>query len=80
MTYIPTGQGWVFLATVIDCCTKTCIGYTLADGGSPETVDRGLSSLGCACQGLFVADGAEPSCSRVTTSMIETSGSMCQLQ
>ncbi|KOG51870.1 integrase, partial [Streptomyces virginiae] len=22
ITYIPTGEGWLYLATVIDCCTK----------------------------------------------------------
>src|SRR5664280_2822937 len=26
ITYIPTWQGWIFLATVIDCYTKACIG------------------------------------------------------
>ena len=31
ITYIPTWQGWLYLATVIDCCTKACIGYAMAD-------------------------------------------------
>ena len=31
ITYIPTWQGWVFLATVIDCHTKAVIGYAMAD-------------------------------------------------
>ena len=31
ITYIPTWQGWLYLASVIDCCTKECIGYALAD-------------------------------------------------
>ena len=26
ITYIPTGEGWLYLATVIDCCTKEVIG------------------------------------------------------
>ena len=25
ITYIPTWEGWLYLATVIDCCTKACI-------------------------------------------------------
>ncbi len=31
ITYIPTWEGWLYLATVIDCCTKACIGYAMAD-------------------------------------------------
>ncbi len=31
ITYIPTWQGWLYLATVIDCHTKACIGYAMAD-------------------------------------------------
>lgn len=31
ITYIPTWQGWVYLATVLDCATKKVVGYALAD-------------------------------------------------
>lgn len=31
ITYIPTWQGWLYLATVIDCATKACIGYAMAE-------------------------------------------------
>jgi putative transposase len=31
ITYLPTWQGWLYLATVIDCHTKACIGYALAE-------------------------------------------------
>lgn len=31
ITYIPTWQGWVFLATVIDCHTKAVIGWAMDD-------------------------------------------------
>lgn len=31
ITYIPTWQGWVFLATVIDCATKAIIGWAMDD-------------------------------------------------
>ena len=31
ITYIQTWQGWMYLATVIDCYTKACIGYAMAD-------------------------------------------------
>lgn len=31
ITYIPTWQGWLYLATVIDCFNKEVIGYSMAD-------------------------------------------------
>jgi putative transposase len=31
ITYIRTWEGWLYLATVIDCYTKACIGYAMAD-------------------------------------------------
>lgn len=31
ITYIKTWVGWLYLATVIDCATKACIGYAMAD-------------------------------------------------
>jgi putative transposase len=38
ITYIPTGEGWLYLATVIDCYTKGCIGYAMADHLRSELV------------------------------------------
>lgn len=31
ITYIPTWQGWVYLATVIDCYSKAVIGWSMSD-------------------------------------------------
>lgn len=31
ITYIRTWQGWVYLATVLDCATKKAVGYAMAD-------------------------------------------------
>jgi putative transposase len=38
ITYIPTAEGWLYLATVIDCYTKACIGYSMADHLRTELV------------------------------------------
>jgi putative transposase len=38
ITYLPTWQGFCYLATVIDCCTKECIGYAIADHMRAELV------------------------------------------
>ena len=31
ITYIPTREGWLFLATVLDCFSKKVVGYAMAD-------------------------------------------------
>lgn len=31
ITYVRTWQGWVYLATVLDCATKKAVGYAMAD-------------------------------------------------
>ena len=31
ITYIRTWEGWAYLATVLDCCTKKVVGYAIAD-------------------------------------------------
>ncbi len=31
VTYVPTWQGWLFLATVIDCHTKQVVGWAMGD-------------------------------------------------
>jgi transposase InsO family protein len=31
ITYIRTWEGWLYLATVIDCCTRQVVGWSMAD-------------------------------------------------
>src|SRR5436190_11709232 len=38
ITYLSTREGFAYLATVIDCCTKECIGYAIADHMRAELV------------------------------------------
>jgi putative transposase len=38
ITYIPTWQGWLYLATVIDCFNREVIGYAMADHMRTELV------------------------------------------
>jgi putative transposase len=42
ITYISTWQGWLYLATVIDCFNKEVIGYVLADHMRTELVTDAL--------------------------------------
>lgn len=42
ITYIPTWEGWVYLATVLDCATKKVVGYALADHMRTELITDAL--------------------------------------
>ena len=42
ITYLPTWQGFAYLATVLDCCTKECVGYAIADHMRAELVIEAL--------------------------------------
>lgn len=46
ITYIRTWAGWLYLATVIDCATKACIGYALADHMRTSLVIEALDMAG----------------------------------
>ncbi len=43
ITYIATWQGWVYLATVLDCCTKKVVGYAMAGHMRTELVIDALA-------------------------------------
>jgi transposase InsO family protein len=55
ITYIRTWEGWLYLATVIDCYTKACIGYALADHMRTSLV---TAALDMAAANYTLADGA----------------------
>lgn len=42
ITYVPTGEGWLYLATVIDCCTKEVIGYAMDDHYQTPLISRAI--------------------------------------
>jgi transposase InsO family protein len=31
ITYVPTGEGWLYLAVVLDLCTRRVVGWAMAD-------------------------------------------------
>jgi putative transposase len=55
ITYIRTWEGWLYLATVIDCYTKACIGYSMADHLRAELV---IDALTMAARNYPLAAGA----------------------
>lgn len=42
ITYIHTGEGWLYLATVIDLCTRMVVGWSMADHLRTELVTAAL--------------------------------------
>lgn len=55
ITYIPTGEGWLYLATVLDCCTKEVIGYALDKHYQASLIIRAIRQ---AARHRALADGA----------------------
>lgn len=43
ITYIPTWEGWLYLATVIDCHTKAVIGWAMADHYKTPLINDALT-------------------------------------
>ncbi|MCC2280836.1 IS3 family transposase [Streptomyces sp. ET3-23] len=42
ITYVKTGEGWLYLATVIDCCTKEVTGYAMDDHYQTPLISRAI--------------------------------------
>lgn len=54
ITYIRTWEGWVYLATVLDCFSKKAVGYAMADHMRTELVTDALEMAvrnGCIREG-----------------------------
>lgn len=43
ITYIPTGEGWLYLAGVIDLCSRKIVGWSMADHMKTELVSNALN-------------------------------------
>lgn len=54
VTYIPTGEGWVYLATVIDCFSKMVVGWSMADHYKTPLIS---SALDMAANNVELTDG-----------------------
>jgi len=46
LTYIPTDEGWLYLATVIDTCSRRLLGWSMADHMRTELCADALRSAG----------------------------------
>jgi transposase InsO family protein len=46
-TYIPTWVGWVYLATVIDCCTSEVVGWAIDDNYKTPLIETAIRMAAC---------------------------------
>jgi len=42
ITYIPTWEGWLYLATVLDCCTKEVVGWAMDDNYKTPLIEAAI--------------------------------------
>jgi transposase InsO family protein len=47
ITYLPTGAGWLYLAIVLDLCSRAVVGWSMANHMRAELVNQALSMALC---------------------------------
>jgi putative transposase len=55
ITYISTWEGWLYLASVIDCATRKCVGWAMADNYKTPLI---TAAVEMAARNLDLPDGA----------------------
>jgi putative transposase len=50
ITYLPTGEGWLYLAIVLDLCSRAVVGWSMANHMRAELVNQALSMALCQRQ------------------------------
>jgi putative transposase len=55
ITYIPTWQGWLYLATVIDCATRKIVGWAMDDHYRTPLITKAIRM---AARNISLPDGA----------------------
>jgi transposase InsO family protein len=68
VTYVDTGEGWLYLATVLDLCSRRQLGYAMADAHDAALTEAALrmavttragdAAAPAAGRGFDIADGA----------------------
>src|SRR5262245_15091589 len=50
ITYLPTGEGWLYLAVILDLCSRAVVGWSMADHMRAELVNQALAMAICQRQ------------------------------
>ncbi|AZP39588.1 IS3 family transposase [Acidipropionibacterium acidipropionici] len=79
ITYIPTLEGFSYLATVLDCCTKKAVGYAVADHMRTELICEALDMAVRNCPPvrgatIFHSDRGSQYMSREFSDLLESYG------
>ena len=78
ITYIPTTEGWLFLATVIDLYSRRIIGWSISERITKELVldafRLAVGRRGCAPNCLFHSDRGSQYTSKDFTDILRTHG------
>ena len=56
ITYVPTGEGWLYLATVIDLASRRLLGWSMGNTHDASLVSRALETA-VAARGRVTMDG-----------------------
>lgn len=76
ITYIRTWEGWVYLATVIDCYSKMVIGFAMADhmrtGLITDALQVAINAGGVAPGAIFHSDRGSQYTSEVFRAFLDT--------
>jgi transposase InsO family protein len=81
-TYIPTWEGWLYLATVIDCHTKAVIGWATDDNYKTPLIEKAIEMAArnypLAGNAIFHSDRGSnyTSCQFATT--LKRHGGLCK--
>lgn len=83
ITYVPTGEGWLYLATVIDLCTRKIVGWAMADHLRAELTVEALEMAlqrRRPCEGLIHHSdrGVQYAC-RAYRALLEKHGIQCSM-
>lgn len=60
ITYIPTGEGWLYLATVLDLGSRRLLGYSMATHMRTELVSDALKMAAGVRGGLTAGSSSTP--------------------
>ena len=83
ITYVPTGEGWLYLAGVIDLCTRKVVGWSMADHLRSELCEDALAmAVGNRRPGTGLVhhgDRGVQYCCHAYRSLLERNGMVCSM-
>ena len=56
VTYVPTGEGWLYLASVVDLCSRRVVGWAMGAHHDAELV-KAAARAAVAVRGVAAMDG-----------------------